>query len=94
MEPRLRHRRFTFINNASYKNKDERISTIIDEVNNGQIIFVDNNPEFTDEVLDFQGQQYSLKDDCPDVTAEFSRIISTINPVVKVRVIDKSPLGI
>lgn len=94
LEPRLRHRRFTFINNASYKNKDERISTIIDEVNNGQIIFVDDNPEFTDELLDFQGQQYSTKDDCPDVTAEFSRIISTINPVVRVRVIDKSPLGI
>ena len=93
-DPYFRSRKIQFINDTSTKNKDERISTIIDEVNNGQIIFVDNNKDFVQEILDFQGQQYSLHDDCPDVTARFSKIIGTINPVCRVRVIDRKELGI
>lgn len=93
-EPRLKNRHFEFINKSSYKNKDERISTIIDAVNNGQIIFIDNNREFTQEILDFQGQKYSPKDDCPDVTAEFSRIIEEIVVIREVEILDKRDLGL
>ena len=84
----LMKRDIEFINDRATTNKDERISTIIDEVNNGQIIFVNNNSEFIKEILDFQGQQYSVRDDCPDVTSRFSKMIGTINPIVRVRVLD------
>lgn len=90
----FRHRHIEIINERAYKNKDERISTIIDEVNNGQIIFVDNNREFVQEILDFQGQDYSIHDDAPDATARFSIMISTINPVSYVTCLDRSALGI
>ncbi|MBO3392511.1 terminase [Clostridium perfringens] len=68
--PKLRDRSFIWINEMQRKNKDEKISTIIDPINNGQVIFVDNNREFTDLILEFQGQQYTLHDDSADITAE------------------------
>ncbi|MGL5440808.1 MAG: hypothetical protein ACRDA4_10600 [Filifactoraceae bacterium] len=71
-EPRLRHRRFIWINEMQKKNKDEKISVIADDVNNGQIIFVDDNKDFTQQILDFQGQKYSVHDDAPDVVSECS----------------------
>ncbi len=52
------------------KNKDEKISTIINPVNNGQIIFVEGNRDAIQQLLDFQGQKYSLHDDFVDVVAE------------------------
>lgn len=76
--PELRNRSFEFINEMQRKNKDEKISTIIDYVNNGQIIFVDNNKEFIDSILDFQGQQYSLHDDAPDITSECANRLDKI----------------
>lgn len=68
--PKLRDRSFIWINEMQRKNKDEKISTVIDPINNGQVIFVDNNREFTDLILEFQGQQYTLHDDSADITAE------------------------
>lgn len=93
-EPRLRNRGFEFINKMTTKNKDEKISTIIDQVNNGQIIFIDDNRDFISEILDFQGQKYSTKDDCPDVTAEFSRVIEEIVVVKAVEILDRRDLGL
>ncbi|MFR1314821.1 MAG: hypothetical protein ACLSBN_03930 [Clostridium perfringens] len=52
------------------KNKDEKISTIIDPINNGQVIFVDNSKEFVSQILEFQGQKYTPHDDSTDITAE------------------------
>ena len=68
--PILKKRTLIFINEMQRKNKDEKISTIIDPVNNGQVIFVDNNKEFIDLILDFQGQAYTQHDDSTDITAE------------------------
>lgn len=68
--PILKKRTFIFINEMQRKNKDEKISTIIDPVNNGQVIFVDDNKEFIDLILDFQGQAYTQHDDSTDITAE------------------------
>lgn len=76
--PELRNRSFIWNNEMQRKNKDEKISTIIDPVNNGQVIFVDNNKEFTDLILDFQGQQYTLHDDSADVTSECVNRLDTI----------------
>lgn len=67
---KLKGRRIEWINENQRSNKDEKISTIIDNVNNGQVIFVDDNKEFTDMILDFQGQRYTVHDDAPDITAE------------------------
>ena len=64
------------------KNKDEKISTIVDQVNNGQIIFVsdkEDSQKAIDEILDFQGQLYSIHDDAPDNLAELENKIKTIN---------------
>ena len=79
--PSLKGRRFDFINEMQRKNKDEKISTIIDRVNNGQIIL---NSECEDsqlainQLLDFQGQKYSLHDDFPDTLAELETRIKNI----------------
>ena len=87
--PTLRGRRFIFINDMQRKNKDEKISTIIDRVNNGQIIL---NSECEDtqlainQLLDFQGQKYSLHDDFPDNLAEFEIKIKDIKTKTVLRV--------
>ena len=69
----LKRRNIIILNEMSRKNKDERISTIIEEVNNGQLVFNNNNKDFTQQILDFQGTAYSPHDDAPDIIAELSR---------------------
>ncbi|MBZ9615308.1 hypothetical protein [Clostridium estertheticum] len=77
-EPVLKHRNITIINEAQKKNKDDKISTIIPSMNKGQIIFCDEDTEFTNQILDFSGQKFSLHDDAPDITAEFANRIGGI----------------
>ncbi|MDU2290972.1 MAG: terminase [Clostridium celatum] len=76
--PKLRNKRYEWINEMQRKNKDEKISTIVDPVNNGQVIFVDNNKEFRDQILEFQGQKYTVHDDAIDITAECVNRLDTI----------------
>lgn len=71
--PKIRTRKFIWINEMQKKNKDEKISTIVDQVNNGQIIFnkdCEDSKEAIQQLLDFQGQLYSLHDDFVDCVAE------------------------
>ena len=62
----------------------EKISTIVDQVNNGEIILVsdkEDSKKAISEILDFQGQLYSVHDDAPDNLAELVnklKIIKTI----------------
>jgi hypothetical protein len=72
LDPQLRYRRIVIINEHQKKNKDDKISTIIPEINKGQIIFADEDYEFTQQILDFAGQKYSIHDDAPDITSEMS----------------------
>jgi phage terminase large subunit-like protein len=78
---KLRSKHYIWINEMQRKNKDEKISTIIDSVNNGQIIFnsdcKDSNAAI-EQLKDFQGQLYSLKDDFCDVTAECANRLKEI----------------
>ncbi|WP_040194284.1 hypothetical protein [Clostridium culturomicium] len=90
----LHRRNLEFINEMQRSNKDEKISTIIDNVNNGQIIFVDNNKEFTDLILDFQGQKYTLHDDSIDITAECVRRLDDIKSNNKITLLDRRLLGL
>lgn len=72
-DPELDITDYEFINNMQKKNKDEKISTIIGDVNNGKIIFVsdsEDSEEAIKQLMEFQGQDYSLHDDFPDVIAE------------------------
>ena len=72
-EPSLRGRKFEWINEMQRKNKDEKISTIVDDVNNGAIIFnkdCEDSKEAIDQLKDFQGQRYTLHDDFVDCVAE------------------------
>lgn len=69
-EPLLKNRRFEFINKMQKSNKDYKISTVVDPINNGQIIFIDDNREAIQQILDFCGQKYSQKDDFIDCVAE------------------------
>lgn len=88
-EPLLRKRRFEFINEMQKKNKDNKISMIVDDVNCGRIIFADNNEDFIQQILDFSGQLYSLHDDAPDIVAEFIARIDDINVIKKITFLDK-----
>ncbi|MDR3595117.1 hypothetical protein [Clostridium sp.] len=77
-DPVLKHKKITIINESQKKNKDDKISTIIPFMNKGQIIFCEEDTEFTDQILEFRGQKYSLHDDAPDITAEFTNRIGDI----------------
>ena len=90
--PKLRKRNLEFINEMQKKNKDEKISTIIDAVNNGQIIFVDNNKDAIQQILDFQGQQYSVHDDFVDITAECVNKLKIIKTTSKITLLNRSSL--
>lgn len=87
--PNLKHRRFEFINENQRKNKDEKISTIIDDVNNGKIRFnkdCEDSKEAIQQMKEFQGCQYSRHDDCPDVVAELCNRIKELKTLTILRV--------
>ena len=69
-EPSLKNRNITFINKMQKVNKDEKISTIISGVNNGQIIFNENDKDSIKQIKDFSGQNYSEHDDMPDCVSQ------------------------
>lgn len=89
-DPQLRYRNITIINEQQKKNKDDKISTIIPAINKGQIIFADEDEEFVNQILDFAGQQYTIHDDGPDITAEFANRIDKIKSIVKITTLPKS----
>ena len=90
----LKRRNIIILNEMSRKNKDERISTIIEEVNNGQLVFNSNNKDFTQQILDFQGTAYSPHDDAPDLIAELSRRLIEIEVKNIIRIMDRRKLGV
>ncbi|WP_052144637.1 hypothetical protein [Halalkalibacter okhensis] len=73
-------RGITFINEMQRKNKDEKISTIVSDVDNGRIIFCEERveKEFLDQLMDFSGQQFTLHDDAADCLAEFANRVDEI----------------
>lgn len=77
----LKGKSYEWINEMQRKNKDEKISTVIDPINNGQIIIVSDKEDSKaaiDEILDFQGQLYSVHDDAPDNLSELENKIKGI----------------
>lgn len=90
----LSNRDITFINNMQRKNKDEKIATIIDSINNGQIIFNEEDKDFTDQILTFSGQKFTLHDDAVDVTSQFTIDIKNIETIQRIKLFDRKLLGL
>lgn len=88
----LKDRNLIIINEAQSKNKDDKIATIVADVNNGRIIFNEKDTDFIDEVMDFSGQDFTAHDDAPDIVAEFANRINDIEVTYKVTFMDKKKL--
>lgn len=84
-EPLLSERDLTIVNEAQKANKDDKIATITSEVNNGRIIFNEEDADFVAEVMDFSGQDFTQHDDAPDIVSEFANRINDIPVNIKVR---------
>ncbi len=93
VDPVLKNRNIKIINESQRKNKDDKISTIIPFMNKGQIIFAEEDEEFTKQIEDFRGQKFSVHDDAPDVTSEFVNRIENIEVISKVSFLDRKSLG-
>lgn len=90
----LSYRNIEIINEMQRKNKDDKISTIIPAMNKGQIIFAEEDIEFTNQIKEFAGQKFSIHDDAPDITAEFANRIENIEVIQTVQLYDRRKLGI
>lgn len=93
-EPVLAARNIQFINNMQKKNKDDKISTIVDPVNNGQIIFNEEDKDFIEQIKDFAGQDFSQHDDAPDVVAQFDIDVKEIKVIQFATFISRKALGL
>ena len=90
----LKYRNITIINEHQKKNKDDKIATIVSDVNGGRIIFAEEDEEFVEQILEFMGQDYTAHDDAPDITAEFANRIDLIKVISKVTLLDRRLLGV
>jgi hypothetical protein len=80
-DPLLRNRHIEFINEMQKKNKDEKISTTIDPINNGQIQFnccMEDIELIKSMYSEFCGCKYSRHDDICDCVAELNTRIKDI----------------
>lgn len=95
--PSLKFKIYEFINEMQRKNKDEKISTVIDPVNNGQIILnqdCEDCKEVVEQIKDFQGQQYTLHDDAIDAIAELQNALKEIEIITEVKILDRRAFGL
>ncbi|WP_443660139.1 hypothetical protein [Clostridium algidicarnis] len=90
----LCRRNIEFINEMQRKNKDEKISSIVDDVNFGRVIFNIEDERFIKQIKDFSGSLTSLHDDAPDVTVECVNRLKTIEVISKVGLLDRKLLGL
>lgn len=91
----LRGRRLDFINTMQKKNKDEKISTVVDPMNNGQIILnsdCEDTKAAIEQIKDFQGQLYTLHDDFIDMIAEGENALKEIKALSKLKLLDRNLL--
>ena len=94
-EPELRNRHIEFINKMQKTNKDEKISTVMDPVNNGQIIInsdCEDSSAAVKQVLEFQGQKYTPHDDFIDMISEGENALKEIKVVSKVEIFDRDSI--
>ncbi len=92
--PILKYRNIEIINEQQKKNKDDKISTAIPYVNKGQIVFAEEDDEFTKQVMEFAGQKFTTHDDAADVMAEFLIGIDKIEEVSTIQILDRKSFGL
>lgn len=90
--PHLVSRDIEIINERQNKNKEAKIRAIAAKVDSGFIVFAEEDHEFTDQILTYEGAGYTLHDDAADVTAEFDRLIDEIEDLPSIRMMDSSLL--
>ncbi|NYC69571.1 phage terminase large subunit-like protein [Clostridium beijerinckii] len=96
-EPKLKSRRLEFINKMQKTNKDEKISTVMDPINNGQIIInsdCEDSSAAVKQVLEFQGQKYTTHDDFIDMISEGENALKEIKVIPIATFISRRKLGI
>lgn len=89
-DPVLSGRNIEWLNNAVTKNKDDRINTIVGDVNMGRIIFNEEDEKAIQQLKDFAGADFSAYDDFPDAVAEWSKRINEVEDVGYVKSIPKN----
>lgn len=77
IDPDLKGRSISFINEYQKKNKENKIRALAGKLNNGFIIFNKEDEEFYNQVLDYQGEGIG-NDDAVDTVAEFDIRIDEI----------------
>ncbi len=85
----LKGKKYEWINEMQKKNKDEKISTVVDPMKNGQIIICsdcEDSKAAIEQIEDFQGQLYTLHDDMIDCISELENKIKTIKVRRKLRI--------
>lgn len=93
----LKGKKYEWINEMQKKNKDEKISTVVDPINNGQIVICsdcEDSKAAVEQIKDFQGQLYTVHDDMIDNIAELENKIKTIKTIGKVTLLDRRSFGL
>jgi len=90
---KIKSKHYEWINEMQRKNKDEKISTVVDPINNGQIVICsecEDSKLAVEQMLEFQGQQYTPHDDFIDNIAELENKIKIMKVVSKVEIFDRN----
>lgn len=91
----LKHRHIEIINERQSKNKEARIRALTGKIDNGGMIFNEDDPEFNQQVMAYEGELYSTHDDAPDVCSLADEYLDTLNVAVpKVQLFKTSFLGL
>ncbi|MCM3394858.1 hypothetical protein [Cytobacillus oceanisediminis] len=88
----LSKRKFTWINKQQTKNKDDKIDTIVADVNMGRIIFNEEDEAAIEQLQDFAGCEFSKYDDFPDCLAEFAKQVLEIEVRKPIKTLPRSVL--
>ncbi|TCN25492.1 hypothetical protein [Mesobacillus foraminis] len=90
----LSRRNIDILNERQNKNKEAKIRAISGKVDSGFFVFAEEDKEFTDQIMAYEGDKYSLHDDAPDVTAEFDRLIDEIEVMQPMKLFDRNKIGV
>ncbi len=90
-DPDLKRRNIVIINERQHRNKDNKIRVIAGKVNNGFIIFNQEDEQFYNQILQYQGSNIG-HDDAADCLSELDMRIDDLNIVQSIKFFDRSLL--
>jgi predicted phage terminase large subunit-like protein len=92
-DPQLRKRYILVTEKRQFSNKENRIRSISGKVNNGFIIFCEEDEDFTAQILDYQGSKVG-HDDAIDSVEVFDANIDQIDTIRPIKLYDRSSVGL